>query len=72
MIDPQTVALPTAHRAVWEGRCAALGVDLFRTPTSSRPRPTAPRRGRRARYRYGRLARTLAAYADWLSDRLFA
>jgi integrase len=27
MIDPQTVALLTAHRAVCEGRCAALGVD---------------------------------------------
>jgi integrase len=59
MIDPQTVALLTAHRAVCEGRCAALGVDLDPDAYLFSPAPdgSMPWPPRSLTLRYGRLAR---------------
>jgi integrase len=61
MIDPQTVALLTAHRAVCEGRCAALGVDLDPDAYLFSPAPdgSTPWPPRSLTLRYGRLARRL-------------
>jgi integrase len=60
-IDPQTVALLTAHRAVCEGRCAALGVDLDPNAYLFSPAPdgSTPWPPRSLTLRYGRLARKL-------------
>jgi integrase len=61
MIDPQTVALLTVHRAVCEGRCAALGVDLEPDAYLFSPAPdgSTPWPPRSLTLRYGRLSRKL-------------
>jgi hypothetical protein len=61
MIDPQTVALLTAHQAVCEGRCAALGVDLDPDAYLFSPAPdgSQPWPPRSLTLRCGRLARKL-------------
>ena len=60
-IDPQTVALLTAHRAECERRCAALGVELDPAAYLFSPAPdgSTPWPPRSLTLRYGRLARKL-------------
>jgi integrase len=60
-IDPQTVALLTAHRQACEQRCAALGVDLDPAAYLFSPAPdgSAPWPPRSLTLKYGRLARKL-------------
>jgi hypothetical protein len=61
MLDPQTVALLTAHREVSEGRCAALGVKLDPATYLFSPAPdgSTPWPPRSLTLRFGRLARKL-------------
>jgi len=60
-IDPQTVALLTAHREACEQRCAALGVELDPAAYLFSPAPdgSAPWPPRSLTLRFGRLARKL-------------
>jgi integrase len=60
-IDPQTVALLTAHRQACEQRCAALGVALDPAAYLFSPAPdgSAPWPPRSLTQKYGRLARKL-------------
>lgn len=64
-IDPQTVALLTAHREICERRCAALGVEIDSAAYLFSPAPdgSTPWPPRSLTLRYGRPARKVSCAA---------